>query len=168
MTPLIRIALCLAIQLLPGAAHAALQNDRPALSSNTPAHVQSVLQALERQRSNAILQRDIPTLRNLMDRQYSHIESRGRARSKTELLTALDRGDIRFRVYENETAEVQLLEGGGAAMVTGIFRSVLAQPDARLFRGRFVRIWVRQQDGWKNTYHQATEIRPAQTACPCD
>ena len=168
MKPLIGIALCLAIQLLPGAGHAALPNVRPVPSTDTPAHVQSVLQSLERQRSNAILQRDTATLRNLMDRLYSHVESRGRARSKTELLTSLDRGDIRFRVYENETAEVQLLDGGGAAMVTGIFRSVLAQPNAKLFRGRFVRIWVRQPDGWKNTYHQATEIRPAQTACPCD
>jgi len=168
MKPPLGIALCLALQLLPAASHAAAQNDRPALSTDTPAHVQSVLESLERQRSNAILQRDTSTLRKLMDRLYSHVESRGRARSKTELLTALDRGDIRFRVYENETAEVQLLDGGGAAMVTGIFRSVLAQADARTFRGRFVRIWVRQADGWKNTYHQATEIRPAQTACPCD
>lgn len=168
MKPLIGIALLLAIQLLPGAGHAAAQNGRPAGATDTPAHVESVLQSLERQRANAILQRDIATLRKLMDRQYSHVESRGRARSKTELLTALERGDIRFRVYENESAEVQLLDGGGAAIVTGIFRSVLAQENARLFRGRFVRVWVRQADGWKNTYHQATEIRPAQTACACD
>jgi len=168
MKPLIGIVLCLALPLLPGAGRAALQNDRPAVSTDTPAHVQSVLQSLERQRSNAILQRDISTLRKLMDREYSHVESRGRARSKTELLTALDRGDIRFKVYENESSEVQLLDDGEAALVTGIFRSVLAQPNAKMFRGRFVRVWVRQEDGWKNTYHQATEIRPAQTACPCD
>ena len=168
MKPLIGIVLYLALPLLPGAGRAALPNDRPAVSTDTPAHVQSVLQSLERQRSNAILQRDISTLRKLMDREYSHVESRGRARSKTELLTALDRGDIRFKVYENESSEVQLLDDGEAALVTGIFRSVLAQPNAKMFRGRFVRVWVRQEDGWKNTYHQATEIRPAQTACPCD
>ena len=67
MNPLIGIALCLALPLLPGAGRAALQNDRPAVSTDTPAHVQSVLQSLERQRSNAILQRDISTLRKLMD-----------------------------------------------------------------------------------------------------
>lgn len=168
MKPLTGIALCLALQLLPGAGLASVQNDRPAAALDTPAHAQSVLQALERQRATAILQRDIPTLRMLMDRQYAHIESRGRARSKTELLTALDRGEIRFRLYENESLEVQLLDGGGAALVTGIFRSQLAEANARPFRGRFVRVWVRQADGWKNTYHQTTEIRPAQNTCPCD
>ncbi len=166
MKPLTGIALCLVLQLLPGAGLASVQNDRPA--ADVPAHTQSVLQALERQRATAIQQRDIPTLRMLMDRQYAHIESRGRARSKTELLTSLDRGEIRFRLYENESLEVQLLDGGGAALVTGIFRSQLAEPNARPFRGRFVRIWVKGADGWKNTYHQATEIRPAQNACPCD
>ncbi|MCD2518627.1 nuclear transport factor 2 family protein [Massilia sp. G4R7] len=168
MKSLTGIALCLAMQLLPAPGRAAVQNDRPAAATETPAHVQSVLQALERQRATAILQRDIPTLRSLMDRQYAHIESRGRARSKTELLTALERGDFRFRVYENESIEVQLLDNGGAALVTGIFRSLLAEGSAKPFRGRFVRIWVRQGDGWKNTYHQTTEIRPAQSSCPCE
>ena len=140
----------------------------PTASAATPAQARSVLQSLERQRAAAILQRDIPALRALMDRSYSHIESRGRARSKTELLTALERGAIRFKVYENESTEVQLLDDGDAALVTGIFRSVAAEGSARNFRGRFVRVWVRQQDGWKNTYHQATEIRPPQSSCPCD
>lgn len=161
------IVLCLALQLVPGAARASVLTERPA-PSDTDAHIQSVLQALERQRATAILQRDIPALRALMDRQYSHIESRGRARSKTELLTSLDRGQIRFRVYENESFEVQVLDAGGAALVTGIFRSQLAEANAKPFRGRFVRVWVKGEDGWKNTYHQTTEIRPAQTPCPCD
>lgn len=171
MKPLTSIALCLALQLLPAAAQGApAPQDRAAptaTAAETDPH--AVLLALERQRANAILRRDIPTLRTLMDRQYSHVESRGRARSKTELLTALDRGAFSFRVYENETTEIQLLGGGDAALVTGVFRSVQATPVVKHFRGRYARIWVRQPDGWKNTYHQATEIRPAQQEpCPCD
>jgi len=131
------------------------------------AEAESVLAALERQRAQAILRRDIATLRNLMDRQYHHVESRGRIRSKTELLTAFERDEMRFRMYEIESSEVQLLDGGGAALVTGTFRSVLAGASARPFRGRYARIWVRQPDGWKNTFHQTTEIRPAQDNCDC-
>ena len=155
MKSLIGVALCMAM-LVPTAA------------ADTPAQTRGELKSLERQRAAAILQRDIPALRALMDRRYAHIESRGRARSKTELLTALERGDIRFKVYENESTDVQLLDDGDAALVTGIFRSAAAEGSAKTFRGRYVRVWVRQADGWKNTYHQATEIRPAQSACPCD
>lgn len=119
------------------------------------------LLALERQRADAILRRDIPALQELMDRYYRHVESRGRVRSKTELLQALGRGDIRFQAYENESVEIQVLDGGGAAVAAGVFRSQEAKPGAKLFRGRYVRVWVRQPEGWKNTFHQATEISPA-------
>lgn len=131
------------------------------------AELEPVLAALERQRAQAILRRDIATLRNLMDRQYYHIESRGRIRSKTELLTAFERDELRFRVYEIESSEVQVLDGGGAALVTGTFRSIQAGASARPFRARYARVWVRQPDGWKNTFHQTTEIRPAQDNCDC-
>lgn len=130
--------------------------------------LQGMLAGLERQRARAILQRDVAMLRHLMDRQYHHIDSRGRVRSKTELLTALERDDFRFRAYEVESAEVQVLDDGSAALVTGIFSSRQAGARARPFRGRYAHLWVRQPDGWKNTYHQATAIRPAHGNCRCD
>lgn len=130
--------------------------------------VAAMLTGLERQRARAILRRDVPTLLYLMDRQYLHIDSRGRVRSKTELMTALERDAFRFRIYEIETNEVQLLDKGSTALSTGSFRSLQAGASARPFRGRFVHLWVRQPDGWKNTFHQATAIRPAGDACPCD
>ncbi|WEF34731.1 nuclear transport factor 2 family protein [Pseudoduganella chitinolytica] len=128
--------------------------------------VEAQLLALERRRADAIVRRDIPALRDLMDRYYRHVESRGRVRSKTDLLTALERGEFRFQFYESETAEVQLLPGGQAAVVAGVFRS--QQPGRKLFRGRYVRVWVRAPDGWKNTFHQGTEIRQAADRCPCE
>ncbi len=159
---LFKLLFCLAV-LSPSAA--ASQTDRAA---GAEADIPTLLATLERQRAQAILRRDIGTLRHLMDRQYSHIESRGRARSKTELLTALEREDFRFRVYEIESIDVQVLDGGSAALVTGTFRSQQAGASAKPFRGRYSRVWVHQPDGWKNTYHQTTEIRPVQDGCPCD
>lgn len=128
--------------------------------------VEAQLLALEKQRADAIVRRDIPALRDLMDRYYRHVESRGRVRSKTDLLTALERGEFRFQSYESETAEVQLLPGGQAAVVAGVFRS--QQAGRKLFRGRYVHVWVREPDGWKNTFHQGTEIRQAAERCPCE
>jgi hypothetical protein len=158
-------ALFLSSALLTGSAHAAqAQHER---SATAESEVRASLLLLERQRASAIVRQDIPALQNLMDRYYRHVESRGRVRSKTELLTALERGDFRFLTYENESTEIQLLKGGEAAVVAGVFRSQQAGAGAKPFRGRYVRVWVHEADGWKNTFHQTTEIRPAQDKCDC-
>lgn len=156
--------LFLTIGLLAGAAHAAeAQKDRGATAESG---IRASL-LLEQQRASAIVRQDIPALQNLMDRYYRHVESRGRVRSKTELLTALERGDFRFLRYENESTEIQLLKGGESAVVAGVFLSQQAGAGAKLFRGRHVRVWVHEADGWKNTFHQATEIRPDQARRDC-
>ncbi|MDK6077535.1 nuclear transport factor 2 family protein [Massilia varians] len=124
--------------------------------------VPAMLAGMERQRAKAIVQRDIATLRHLMDREYYHVDSRGRVRSKTELLTALDRNDFRFRLYEIDSTEVHPLEGGNAALVTGTYRALMVGDAAKPLRFRFAHLWIRQPDGWKNSFHQSTAIRPAQ------
>lgn len=101
-----------------------------------------------------------------MDRYYRHVESRGRVRSKTDLLTALERGEFRFELYENESTEIQVLNGGKTALIAGVFRS--RQAGSKLFRGRYVRVWVNEPDGWKNTFHQGTEIKTEKSECGCD
>lgn len=149
----------LALMPAPIPLHAAgLQSERAVASGEVDLH--ALLAGLERQRANAILRRDVAVMRHLMDRQYSHVDSRGRMRSKTELLTALEHDRFRFRVYEIESTEVQVLDGGSAALVTGSFRTLQAGAAARPFRGRFAHLWVRQPDGWKSRFHQSTEIRP--------
>ncbi|KQQ91832.1 hypothetical protein ASF77_07835 [Massilia sp. Leaf139] len=128
--------------------------------------IEASLVRVERQRANAILNRNTSALRMLMDRYYRHVESRGRVRSKTELITALERGDFRFELYENESTEIQVLDGGKTAVVAGVFKS--RQPGSKLFRGRFVRVWVKTPEGWKNTFHQGTEIKTDKTDCECN
>lgn len=155
------LAVLLAALAAPVPAHAAGFQSQRAISAGD-VDLPALLAGLERQRANAIVQRDIATLLHLMDRQYYHVDSRGRVRSKTELLTALERNDFRFRLYEIESTEVQVLEGGDAALVTGIFRSQQAGASAKPRRFRFAHLWVRQPDGWKSTFHQSTAIRPAQ------
>jgi hypothetical protein len=162
-----RIAILCAALLLAGPLQASgFQSERAIAAGEVD--LQALLSGLERQRAQAIVRRDTATLRHLMDRQYYHVDSRGRVRSKTELLTALERNDFRFRVYEIESSEVQLLDGGSAAMVTGILRSLQAGAAAKPFRARFAHLWVRQPDGWKSSFHQSTEIRPALDNCMCD
>ncbi len=167
------IATLFAALLLSGPAQAFIFQSEPAATADE-SDLHALLAGLERQRAQAIVRRDTATLRQLMDRQYYHVDSRGRVRSKTELLIALDRNAFRFRIYEIESTEVRVLEGGNSALVTGTFRSLQAGPSARPFRGRFAHLWLRQPDGWKSSFHQSTQIRPAppaqpaQVGCMCD
>ncbi|MEH6434566.1 nuclear transport factor 2 family protein [Massilia sp. DD77] len=132
----------------------------PAGAANTDGSLRTTLVALEHERAEAISTGDVDSLRKLMDRSYLHVDSRGRVRSKADLLTRLDRQDMRFQRYDIESADVQRLDRDAAA-VTGVFRSAMQTPEgAKPFRGRYVRVWVKGPDGWKNTFHQVTEIQP--------
>ncbi|WP_027863807.1 nuclear transport factor 2 family protein [Massilia alkalitolerans] len=157
------LGLTILFTLLPAMppAHAAGFQSQRAIAAGE-VDVPAMLAGMERQRAKAIVQRDIATLRHLMDREYYHVDSRGRMRSKTELLTALDRNDFRFRLYEIDSTEVHLLEGANAALVTGTYRALMAGDAAKPLRFRFAHLWIRQPDGWKNSFHQSTAIRPAQ------
>ena len=120
-----------------------------------------------RLRSAAVASGDIDALRKLIGGEYSHVESNGRERTKTEVLQALMRNEYRISGYGLDDMEITVLGSGRAAIVTGRFHAqTQGQRTPRQFRGRYVRIWTLQPDGWRNTLHQSTEIRPAGTTAP--
>ena len=118
----------------------------------------AALRAAELQRAQAVASRDVATLRKLISGDYYHVETTGRARTKTEFLQLLARDEFEFRSYEIDDIETRMLDNGKAALVTGRFRAELH--GAQRLRGRFVRMWVLGPDGWRNTMQQSTEIRP--------
>ncbi|KFC74671.1 nuclear transport factor 2 family protein [Massilia sp. LC238] len=155
------LAILPAVLATPGAVQAAGFQSQRAIAAGE-VDLPAMLAGMERQRAKAIVQRDIATLRHLMDREYYHVDSRGRVRSKTELLTALERNEFRFRLYNIDSTEVHPLEGGNAALVTGTYRALMAGDTAKPPRFRYAHLWIRQPDGWKNSFHQSTAIRPVQ------
>ncbi|MBQ5947027.1 nuclear transport factor 2 family protein [Massilia sp. ST3] len=125
----------------------------------------SAVRDAERKRAAAVSNRDIGTLRLLIGGEYYHVESNGRARTKTEFLQALARDDFKLSGYGVDDMEITLLGSGRAAVVTGRFHARMQVTDTvRQFRGRYVRVWTLYPEGWRNTLHQSTEIRPAGTA----
>ncbi|NNG23312.1 nuclear transport factor 2 family protein [Telluria aromaticivorans] len=115
----------------------------------------------ERLRAVALGQRDIDVLRRLISGDYYHVESNGRVRSKTEFLQALARNEFRLRDYGVDDMEINMVDQGGTAIVTGTYRvTVEERQAAQPKRGRYVRIWTRHPEGWRNALHQSTEIRP--------
>ena len=54
-----------------------------------------------------------------------------------------------------------LLDNGRTALVTGrLIARINGSNRPKQWRGRYVRIWTLGRDGWRNTLHQSTEIRP--------
>ncbi len=122
----------------------------------------AALRDAERRRADAVATRDVDALRNLIATDYYHVETIGRVRTRSEFLQLVARDEFEFRSYDIVSAEIQLLDSGRTAIVRGRFQADL-QPTvrAREFRGRYVRVWQLQADGWRNTMMQSTEIRPA-------
>ncbi len=131
--------------------------DEPARTVSAAAGVREA----ERLRAQALGQRDIDVLRRLIGGDYYHVESNGRIRSKTEFLQALARNEFRLRDYGLDNMEINMVDKGGAAIVTGTYRVTVQEGQAaQPRRGRYVRIWTRHPEGWRNALHQSTEIRP--------
>lgn len=148
MRPLPVLLLCLASLCL---SHPAAASDPSALG----------VREAERQRALALNERDIELLRRLIGGNYRHVETNGRLRTKTEFLQALARDEYRIRHYALEDMEVEVVDGD-VAIVTGTYRAARLDVGAgQPLRGRYVRIWTRQPEGWRMSLHQGTEIRTA-------
>lgn len=144
--------LCLASLVLPV----------PALADDAFERSASIgVREAERQRALALNERDIELLRRLIGGNYRHVETNGRLRSKTEFLQALARDEYRIRNYALEDMEVDIVDPD-VAIVTGTWRAARLDAGAgQPTRGRYVRIWTRQPEGWRVALHQGTEIRAA-------
>lgn len=147
---------------IPGAI--AAQKSSLALASSSPgaatARAQAQVLELERRRAQGVADRDIESLRQLISGEYYHVEINGRVRTKTEFFQMLARDESEFRSYEIDDVDVTLLGNGRIALVTGRLVAQMQGPNRPPeLRARFVRLWALEGDTWRNTLHQATEIR---------
>lgn len=112
----------------------------------------------ERNRADALVRKDVRTLRFLLGFNYYHVESNGRVRSKTDFLQAIDRGEFALLGFRLEESEIEAF--GDFAIVRGV--QVIergAAGAARQYKVRYLRVWQRVGTQWVNTVHQSTEVR---------
>jgi len=142
-------------------ATSALQ-EQPGRAVTTATRSTDALEALrnaEKLRESAMATGDIELLKSLFSEYYYHVESNGRVRSKTQLLLSVQRGEFKFLSYKIDEMEVRL--SGIAAVTVGRF-TVTRQVglEQKQYSGRFMRVWEREGDRWRNTMHQSTEVQP--------
>jgi len=144
-------------------AHVPLRGAPPGLAVTTAqSPLVGALRNAERHLAEAVATRDVDALRNLIATDYYHVETNGRVRTRSEFMQVLARDEYEFRSYSNLSMEIQLLDSGRTAIIRGRMQAELqAVGGPREFRGRYVRVWQLQTEGWRNTMMQSTEIRPA-------
>jgi hypothetical protein len=152
------------LTIFPYAAYADSSSQaRPAGPSTAAARSPDGLETLreaEKLRESAMTRGDIELLKTLFSDYYYHVESNGRVRSKTQLLLSLQRGEFKFLSYTVDEMEVRL--SGLTAVTIGRFTITREVGlEQRQYSGRFMRVWERDGNRWRNTMHQATEVKPA-------
>jgi hypothetical protein len=112
----------------------------------------------ERNRTDAIMRRDVKSLRYLLGANYYQVENNGRVRSKADFLQALDRGEFALLGFRVEESEIEVF--GDFAIVRGlqVIERGTSAP-ARRYKSRYVRIWQRVGTQWVNTIDQSTEVK---------
>jgi len=163
MRPLLYLLLCPVAALASASTmQVPLRGAIPAAASTTAqTPVLTALRDAERRRIDAIASNDVDTLRNVIATDYYHVETNGRVRTRSEFLQLVARDEFEFRSYSIVSMEIQLLDSGRTAIIRGRFQAEM-RPTSRTseFRGRYVRVWQLQADGWRNTMMQSTEIKP--------
>lgn len=113
--------------------------------------------AAEQEWLRAMRRGDTAALRRILSSDHIHVGPGGRQRRKSEMLQALQRGQLRFLTYDISSYDIRIT--GSAAIVSGGYHTQLLRrgvPDVS--QGRYLRVWVRDESGWRLVAHQVTPI----------
>lgn len=115
--------------------------------------------AAEEQRYQAFKSENVEVLKSLLGRDYYHVDSNGRLRSKTEFLQAVSRGDFASYNLAVNSSEVEV--NGCVAIVRGLIRVEHKTASAEKYTVRDMRLWQLVSGRWVNTMHQFTRLQPS-------
>jgi uncharacterized RmlC-like cupin family protein/ketosteroid isomerase-like protein len=122
------------------------------------------VRAVERQRAQALLKRDINVLERTMAEDYRFTDPDGRIATKTQELAGFQSGDTRFEAFD--TRDVQVRVYGNTAVVTG-HASIKGRSHDRDIGGeyRYTRVYVKEGAPWRMvSSHFSRAAAPHRTA----
>jgi hypothetical protein len=113
---------------------------------------------LEIRRAQALIEGDLAMLEDLTADPYTHVESTGVLRTRTQFLEGLRTGQYRFSRFEIQENHVRVV--GDVAIVAGRYLSDIITPDGRqpTKYARHLRVWAIDGGRWRNLAHQATAM----------
>jgi ketosteroid isomerase-like protein len=112
---------------------------------------------LDRQRMNAMAQKDVAALKNMICKGLVYTHSSGRQDTKESLLEGMESGST---VYTSMVpSEVKAQDLGNAVVLTGVAAiSVDSKGKANSFRVRFTDVYENQNGTWRMITWQSTKL----------
>ncbi|HLW83650.1 MAG TPA: nuclear transport factor 2 family protein [Candidatus Sulfotelmatobacter sp.] len=124
-------------------------------AQDSGADVRSRILALEHARNQAEAMKDVNALDAILDETFVYVEFDGSQMGKAEFLARVRKAPLQEVVTDSVTTQIF----GGAAIVTGIYRSTEVHEGKPLQRrGRFIDTWVYRNGFWVCVAEQATPI----------
>jgi len=118
---------------------------------------QLAVMAAERELADAHLRLDLEVFDRLLHPDYALIQPGGRVEGKEETLASLRTGDRRWQVARSDAFDVRLY--GNTAVVVGRWRGKGVNAGTPFdYTARFLSVWVKEGDRWRNVAAQATAI----------
>lgn len=117
----------------------------------------STIQKVERERIQAMLDRNIEAIDKIMAPDCIHITSSGKIRTKQEFLNMFSKSKGGFKTFDIHESQVRIYDD--IAVVTGIYSnsSIINGQTTPLKHAVFTRIYKLGDTNWQLISHQATE-----------
>jgi uncharacterized protein (TIGR02246 family) len=145
-----RMAGGLALFLIVGAAN---------ISAAAPKDEEAVLQA-ERRWAQALVKRDVATLKELYADDLVYVHSGGNREDKAEFIRRVETGGLKYESLELVNPHVRMY--GNAAIVNGMF-DVRVMSDGAPVNTRvvYIHVYAKQDATWRMVAHQTTRAPQA-------
>lgn len=130
------------------------------MSTSSTAAIIAQIEALDNQRTQAILARDFTALEPLMGDDLRYIHSSAVQENKAEYLEKLTRGHYLYRGLDVQQREYRVL--GDVVLVNGDLRiDVEVQGTRKVVLSRYLQVWARRASGWQMVSWQSVPVPAA-------
>jgi ketosteroid isomerase-like protein len=111
----------------------------------------------ETRRFEAIVQKDLAALDDILSDDLSYTHTTGTHETKTEFIGKLKSGQLKYESLTPEDIRVRVY--GTTGVVTGVARvKVQVKGEALRFRLRFTDVYVKKENRWQMVAWQATRL----------
>ena len=130
------------------------------MSTSSTAATIAQIEALDNQRTQAILARDFTALEPLMGDDLRYIHSSAVQENKAEYLEKLTSGHYLYHGLDVQQREYRVL--GDVVLVNGDLRiDVEVQGTRKVVLSRYLQVWARRASGWQMVSWQSVPVPAA-------
>lgn len=115
-----------------------------------------VIRQLEDGINRAIVEGDVAFFDCILAEDFTHTSQSGKFRTRADWMKGREQGKSSYQSFETEDVHIRIF--GDTAVVTGLSDAKWRETDGQAQSGqyRFLRVWVRRDEGWQAVSFQST------------